>query len=158
VTTVGHETVLDQLNAVTLADIERVRQTYLQRRNRQLSVGTNRKKMGTQTELIEDLNTLNQIAVVLNRAVDVRSALNETLPRLIKLMGLETGWVFVHDESDESKWCGRGYTLAAHYNLPPAMNPENPDAWYKGCDCQGLCNRGQFSKPIMRCNAAAWPS
>jgi serine phosphatase RsbU (regulator of sigma subunit) len=102
--------------------------------------------MGTETELIEELNTLNQIATILNRAIDVRSALNETLPRLINLMGLETGWIFVHDESDESKWYGRNYTLAAHHNLPPAMNPENADAWYKGCDCQGLCNRGQLEK------------
>jgi serine phosphatase RsbU (regulator of sigma subunit) len=113
--------------------------------------------MGTQTELIEDLNTLNQIATILNQAVDVRSALNETLPRLINLMGLETGWVFVHDESDESKWCGRNYTLAAHHNLPPAMNPENPDAWYKGCDCQGLCNKGQLEKAYneVRCSRLA---
>jgi serine phosphatase RsbU (regulator of sigma subunit) len=117
----------------------------------------NRKKMTSQTELIEDLNKLNQIAIVLNRAVDVRSALNETLPRLVKLMGLETGWVFVHDESDESKWCGRGYTLAAHYNLPPAMDPQNPDAWYGGCDCQGLCNKGKLGQAYneVRCSRLA---
>jgi serine phosphatase RsbU (regulator of sigma subunit) len=113
--------------------------------------------MPSQIELIEDLNMLNQIAAILNRAIDVRSALNETLPRLIKLMGLETGWVFVHDESDESKWSGRRYTLAAHHNLPPAMDLENPDAWYGGCDCQGLCNKGKLEKAYneVRCSRLA---
>jgi serine phosphatase RsbU (regulator of sigma subunit) len=113
--------------------------------------------MASQTELIEDLHTLNQIATILNRAIDVGSALNETLPRLVKLMGLETGWIFVRDESNESKWCGRCYTLAAHHNLPPAMDPENPEAWYGGCDCQGLCNKGKLREAYneVRCSRLA---
>jgi serine phosphatase RsbU (regulator of sigma subunit) len=111
----------------------------------------------TQTELIADLETLNQIAVILNRALDVRSALSETLPRLIKLMDLETGWIFVYDETDQSKWCGRGYVLAAHYNLPPAMSLDNPTAWYSGCDCQGLCNRGELQQAYneIKCSRLA---
>lgn len=102
--------------------------------------------LGTPDELIEDLDTLNQIAVILNRAIDARSALVETLPRLIKLMDLETGWIFVRDETDQSKWCGRGYTLAAHHNLPPAMDLDNPAAWYSGCDCQMACDQGQLQQ------------
>lgn len=111
----------------------------------------------TQTELIADLETLNQIAVILNRALDVRSALNETLPRLIRLMDLETGWIFMHDETNQSKWCGRGYVLAAHHNLPPAMNLDNPTAWYSGCDCQGSCNRGELQQAYneIKCSRLA---
>ncbi len=100
--------------------------------------------MAEQTDLIHDLETLNQIAITLNRALDVRSALNDALPRLINLIGLETGWVFVRDESDESRWAGRGYLLAAHYNLPPVMHPESAEAWCSGCYCQKLCNHGQL--------------
>lgn len=102
--------------------------------------------LGTQAELSEDLDTLNQIAVILNRALDVRSALGETLPRLIKLMDLETGWIFVRDDTDQSKWCGHGYVLAAYHNLPPAMDRDNPAAWCSDCDCQWLCNRGELQQ------------
>ncbi len=102
--------------------------------------------MAEQTDLIHDLETLNQIAITLNRALDVRSALNDALPRLINLIGLETGWVFVRDESDESRWAGRGYLLAAHYNLPPVMHPESAEAWCSGCYCQKLCNHGQLQE------------
>lgn len=42
--------------------------------------------------LSEDLTTLNQIVETLNRAVDMRGALDSALARLVELMGLETGW------------------------------------------------------------------
>lgn len=95
---------------------------------------------------IHDLQTLNRIAESLNRAVDVKSALNNALAQLIDLMGLETGWIFLRDNTAQERWAGRGYVLAAHRQLPPALAPDNPKAWDKGCDCQTLCRQGRLSE------------
>lgn len=114
--------------------------------------------MTTQPDnLVESLTTLNQIADSLNRAVDVRGALDSALAKLVELMGLETGWIFLRDPSAKSQWFGKGYMLAAHYNLPPAMATHRAGAWKGGCDCQGFCNKGTLNGPYneVRCSRLA---
>lgn len=93
---------------------------------------------------LEDLITLNRIATTLNQSVDVESALRDTLADLVDLMGLEAGWIFLKDPAKQNRWAGVGYHLVAHYNLPPGMQPDNPEAWEGGCDCQGLCNKDKL--------------
>jgi sigma-B regulation protein RsbU (phosphoserine phosphatase) len=61
-------------------------------------------------------------------------------------MGLETGWIFLKDSTAQDSWGGSGYVLAAHHNLPPAIEPDNADAWEGTCVCQGLCNTGGLTK------------
>ena len=100
--------------------------------------------MISQTEQIEDLQTLNTIAQILNQAVDVQSALNAALEQLLTLMELQTGWVFTHDPAATEKWAGRGFILAAHHALPPALHIDSPQAWYKGCSCQAACLKGDW--------------
>lgn len=97
------------------------------------------------SELIADLQTLNEISLSLNQSADVQTALNTSLERLIDLMGVETGWIFVVDPTAGDRWAGRGFRLAAHHSLPPAMALTNPEAWDKGCDCQGLCLDGKLA-------------
>ena len=63
-------------------------------------------EMTTQSDLILDLQTLNQISQTLNQATDVHSALNTSLAQLVDLMGMETGWVFVRDEAPSAPPCG----------------------------------------------------
>ncbi len=107
--------------------------------------------------LIEDLNTLNQIGETLNKAVDVQGALHNTLAHLVELMGLETGWIFLVKPEAQELRAGRGFVLAAHHNLPPALDIENPDAWDKGCDCQGLCLKDKLGEAYneIRCSRLA---
>ncbi len=102
-------------------------------------------EMTTQSDLILDLQTLNQISQTLNQSTDVHTALNTSLAQLVDLMGMETGWVFVREEAASDRWAGRGFRLAAHYNLPPALALTNADAWDKSCDCQTLCREGQLT-------------
>jgi len=106
------------------------------------------------SRLIEDLNTLNQIAVTLNSAVDVNNALDDSLQQLVELLGLKTGWVFLRQPDAQERWNGRGYTLAAHHQLPPAIAPHVPEAWDKDCDCQSLCNKGKLDAAYneVRCS------
>lgn len=94
----------------------------------------------SQTDLVQNLTALNQIAQTLNQAVDMRSALDTTLAQLVELMGLETGWIFLIDPTAQERWWGEGYVLVAHHNLPPALALDNADAWTGDCECQGLCN------------------
>jgi serine phosphatase RsbU (regulator of sigma subunit) len=90
-----------------------------------------------ENEHILKLTTLNQIAQTLNRAVDVRAVLDDTLAKLVQVMGLKTGWVFLRDPAAQDQTQGSDYILAAHHNLPPAL--EGKDAWAGTCDCQALC-------------------
>lgn len=101
-------------------------------------------EMAEQSNLIHDLQTLNEISQTLNQSVDVQTALDKSLAQLVDLMGLHTGWIFVIDPAASDRWGGRGFRLAAHYNLPPALAVTSPDAWDKSCDCQTLCLEGQM--------------
>jgi sigma-B regulation protein RsbU (phosphoserine phosphatase) len=61
-------------------------------------------------------------------------------------MGLQSGWVFLRDESG-------GYRLAARHDLPPAITyPGAP--WSGDCTCQDLCGKGKLNKSItvVRCS------
>jgi sigma-B regulation protein RsbU (phosphoserine phosphatase) len=95
--------------------------------------------------LIEDLETLNEIGGVLNQSADVRGALERALARLVEVVGLETGWIFLIDEADRDLWWGKQFTLVAHHNLPPAMVLDNPEAWNRNCECQTLCKKGRLT-------------
>ena len=104
-----------------------------------------------------DLQTLNELALSLNQAVDVRGMLQVALARLVEMMGLKTGWVFLKDEANQDAWAGKGYILAAHLNLPPAMGVHNKEPWIGGCDCQGFCNQGKLTEAYneVRCTRLA---
>ena len=76
----------------------------------------------------------------------MRNVLGTALADLVELMNLETGWVFLRDPgAQDSRW-GSGYVLAAHHNLPPALEVERSEAWEGGCACQGQCDAGQLTE------------
>lgn len=102
--------------------------------------------MAPESHLIQTLNTLNQITATLNQAEDLEGALQTTLSTLVSVLGVETGWLFLHDPEAQGRWAGRGFLLAAHHNLPPALALDNPTAWDKGCSCQTLCQEGQLAQ------------
>lgn len=102
--------------------------------------------MSSEPISIATLSSLNDIAETLNRAVDVRSVLDDTLARLIELMGLETGWIFLRDQGDDGAPPEPRYTLAAHHNLPPALDPADSRVWAPACRCQELCNAAAFTR------------
>jgi serine phosphatase RsbU (regulator of sigma subunit) len=107
--------------------------------------------------LLKRLMALNQIAESLNRAPDMSTALNSALKLLLELMRAETGWVFLADPEASERWAGIGFRLIAHHNLPPAMDPAQPEAWDTGCDCQGLFAAGKLDAAYneVRCSRLA---
>ncbi|NTV63091.1 MAG: GAF domain-containing protein, partial [Oscillochloris sp.] len=95
---------------------------------------------------ITELTTLNALAQTLNRALDLRDALDSALAHIVDLMGLSTGWIFLRGEGDS-------FSLAARHNLPPAISYPGP-AWDEVCDCQEQCYGGRLDKPVnmIRCS------
>jgi serine phosphatase RsbU (regulator of sigma subunit) len=95
---------------------------------------------------ITELTTLNALALTLNRASDLRDALDTALAHIVELMGLSTGWIFLKGE-------GESYTLAARHNLPPAISYPGA-AWEDDCDCQELCGAGKLERAVnmVRCS------
>ena len=95
---------------------------------------------------IAELSALNALAQTLNRALDLREALDAALPHIIEVMGLRTGWIFLRDEAG-------AFRLAARHDLPPAIAYPGP-AWSGECNCQELCLSGKLNKAVnmVRCS------
>ena len=74
-----------------------------------------------------DLAILYAITGHLNRKIDVHEALQEVLAQVTKLLGLQTGWVWLLDEQD------RPY-LAAAQSLPPYL-ADHPQRMTGSCLC-----------------------
>jgi serine phosphatase RsbU (regulator of sigma subunit) len=123
----------------------------------QLLINSPKRPVRSQSDLVQNLNALNKIAQTLNQAVDIRSALNAALEQLVELMGLETGWILLVDPTAQERWWGEGYVLVAHHNLPPALAPDNEDAWMGDCECQDLCNTRRLTGAYneVRCSRLA---
>ena len=95
---------------------------------------------------IAELTALNELAQTLNRALDLREALDAALPHIVEMMGLRTGWIFLRDETG-------AFRLLARHDLPPAISYPGP-AWSGDCNCQDLCDAGKLNKAVnmVRCS------
>lgn len=95
---------------------------------------------------IAELTTLNALSQTLNRAVDLRDALDAALSHIVELMGLRTGWIFLKDETGH-------YRLLARHELPPAISYPGP-AWKDDCSCQDMCEAGKLIRAVnmVRCS------
>jgi sigma-B regulation protein RsbU (phosphoserine phosphatase) len=94
---------------------------------------------------LAELTTLNELAQALNRAVDFRDALDSTIARIVQLLGLRTGWIYLYES-------GYGYRVAARVDLPPAILYPGP-IWHDSCECQDLCDVGRMNRngQLVRC-------
>ena len=87
-----------------------------------------------------ELGILNSIAQDLNREVALDKALNATLEQTVKLMELETGWIWLFDPDSNTA------RVAATFNLPPALL-QNPDSMKGWCYCIEKYLTGQLEMP-----------
>jgi serine phosphatase RsbU (regulator of sigma subunit) len=110
--------------------------------------------MSPHDDLIHNLSSLNHIAETLNQAVDVRSVLDDALADLVQLMGLETAWILLDQAPDGGAAGGAEYVLAAHHNLPPALDADNRAIWSGPCTCCTLCRAGRLAEAYneVRCS------
>jgi two-component system NarL family sensor kinase len=85
-----------------------------------------------------ELSILNAFAQALNREVDLEQALRSALALVTELMGLQTGWVWLLEESS-----GKSY-LAAAQDLPPGLanDPRRMTGW---CHCLDTYRKGDLT-------------
>jgi len=90
--------------------------------------------------------TLKVIAETLNNGVSLRQTFASTLPLVIELLQLHTGWLFLYDEQG-------AFTIASYHELPPALAYPGP-AWDDTCECQRLARRGDLhaAAQVVECS------
>src|SRR6266446_10681435 len=95
-----------------------------------------------------DLAILYAIAGHLNRKIDVHDALQEVLAQVTKLLGLQTGWVWLLDERDKPY-------LAAAQSLPPYL-ADHPRRMTGYCLCLDTFLEGDLEGAanidVLRCS------
>ena len=97
---------------------------------------------------VSELSTLNAIGEILNEEVDFAGALGRALGRLVALLGLKSGWVFLTRVSQGDLHEG-SFRAAATTGLPPALARDNNEPICKGtCDCQWLFRRGNLDRGV----------
>jgi len=95
-----------------------------------------------------DLAILYAIAGHLNHKIDVHEALQEVLAQVTKLLGLQTGWVWLLDEQDHPY-------LAAAQSLPPYL-ANHPKRMTGSCLCLDTFLEGDLegaaNVDVLRCS------
>jgi two-component system NarL family sensor kinase len=89
--------------------------------------------------------TLKVIAETLNNGVSLRQTFESTLPLVIELLQLHTGWLFLFDQGS--------FTNVASYQLPPALAYLG-SAWDDPCECQRLARSGDLhaAAQVVECS------
>lgn len=91
----------------------------------------------------KDLKVLKVIAETLNRSNDLEDMLQSVLPKLLKMMDLTAGWIFLVDNKKPY------YTFMASHDLPPALSWGNNQPMCKGtCFCLDEYWDGNLTKPV----------
>src|SRR2546430_6287343 len=95
-----------------------------------------------------ELAVLYTIAGHLNRKIDVHEALQEVLAQVTKLLGMQTGWVWLLDERDSPY-------LAAAQSLPPYL-ADHPQRMFGSCLCLDTFLQGDLEGAanidVLRCS------
>lgn len=107
---------------------------------------------------VQELSTLNALGDILNREPDFDRALGPALTKLIDLLNLSTGWVFLTkvDEGDSHQG---SFRLAAFAGLPPALKRNQQTPLCEGsCECQGMFSRGELDQGVnmVTCSRLKW--
>jgi two-component system, NarL family, sensor kinase len=100
-----------------------------------------------------ELEILNRIAEALNRPVELEQSIRIALGLVAELLGLQTGWIFLLDEST-----GVPY-LAASQNLPPGL-AEDPGSMTGSCYCLDTYRAGDMAGAanvnVVTCTRLKW--
>ncbi|WP_210364725.1 GAF domain-containing sensor histidine kinase [Bacillus sp. REN3] len=87
-----------------------------------------------------EIGILKEIAELLNEGTEIRNVLPEVLKKLLNIIGLETGWIFLIDKDGD-------FQLAAKAELPPALSLDQYAPMCSGdCWCVDRFNDGRLNK------------
>lgn len=99
-------------------------------------------------ERLEQLATMNAIGEVLNQEPSFAVAADRALARLVELLGLQAGWLFVTGVARGEAKAGT-LTVAACHGLPAALAVDDAAPLRAGgCDCQWLFRHGRLDAGV----------
>jgi two-component system, NarL family, sensor kinase len=99
-------------------------------------------------ERLEQLATINAIGEVLNQEATFAVAADRALRRLIELLGLQAGWLFVTGVAQGRAKAG-ALTLSTCHGLPAALATDGAAPLREGsCDCQWLFRAGRLDEGV----------
>ncbi len=93
-------------------------------------------------QIARQMAIFRSIAEVLNRSFTLREALDGALHRIVDLMDVETGWIFLLDPE-----AGQ-FRLAADVNLPAALSVANKRRMTGECRCITMLREGQLTEAV----------
>lgn len=96
---------------------------------------------------VDERHAFQVIAETINRSTDLPELLNNVLRTLVEITGLQTGWIFLMEDIPD-------YTLAAEYQLPPALAAEKKRRLKQGsCWCIEWYRKGAnfLAENTMHC-------
>ena len=109
---------------------------------KQLGISIERARLFQQTtEQLKELQILQTVANALNRSANIQEALERSLEAVITAMNMRCGWVVLLDGFRKNR-------LAASYNLPPELNPDDWSAMRSPCHCIELLQLGKLDAAI----------
>lgn len=82
------------------------------------------------------------ISEVLNRSFTLREALDGALHRIVELMDVQAGWIFLYDQNV------REFRLASDVNLPGPLAVAGKRRMTGDCRCNQLLREGRFSEAV----------
>ncbi|MDR5683208.1 MAG: sensor histidine kinase [Armatimonadota bacterium] len=82
------------------------------------------------------------IAEVLNRSYTLREALDGALHRIVELMDVDAGWIFLHGPEPGE------FRMAADVNLPPALSVSGKRRMAGDCRCISMLREGRLAEPV----------
>lgn len=99
-------------------------------------------RRGYAMQIARQMAIFRSIAEVLNRSFTLREALDGALHRIVDLMDIETGWIFLL-EPDAGQ-----FRLAADVNLPAALSVASKRRMAGDCRCITMLREGQLTEAI----------
>jgi two-component system, NarL family, sensor kinase len=97
---------------------------------------------------LDELAALNTVGEILNREPSFTVAAERTLERLVELLALEAGWVFVTGPAG-TEGSGSALLVAATTGLPGALAADDAAALRcGGCDCHALFRSGRLDAGV----------
>ncbi len=82
------------------------------------------------------------ISAVLNRSFTLREALDGALHRIVELMDVQAGWIFLYEEET------REFRLAADVNLPGPLAAAGKRRMSGDCRCNQLLREGRLTEAV----------
>ena len=93
-------------------------------------------------QIARQLAIFRGIAEVLNRSFTLREALDGALHRIVELMEVEAGWIFLHEPESGQ------FRLAADVNLPAALAVAGKRRMSGDCRCIAMLRDGELTEPV----------